>query len=418
MLNKIFLILFAFIFIIKVNKIELSQSPSEIYFDTKQDIVFEVPIDFDQTLHLIEVFKSNLNDRIIQSGNKSEFTKLQWFSVGVPCLVEKRNDQNSSIISFNTNGFYILIDLLTNEHRNKIVEEIKLKYNLTVRPNQINRIKADKFECKLEVNCNKNNETNYFRKTFLGKVKDFTKNPFRVQFELNKKNDEKCIKQNQQEELEFYCKLSTISKIMKINKLTIESSMMESLNIEDELFGNADLVYVNRKQLANLASNFHSSLNIVEEYQIEEKEFSEKFIEEFISQVSAKTFEKVPIDEAMQHLSSYSTKDIQPNQIFSELSKVLQVKNEAGKEYISSIKENSDERRESKDQSTSVSVSGGFGPFSASSSVSVANKNENEWKQSNKNANEQLSELNKANTDDIEWKIDGDKIVPKSLNQI
>ena len=119
MFNKNLFILFALIiFMIKVNKINLSQSPSEIYFDTKQDIEFQVKTDFDDSKHVIKVFKSNLNDRIIQSGNESEFRKLKWFSIGVPYLVEKRNslNHNSSIISFNSNGFYILIDLLTTEH--------------------------------------------------------------------------------------------------------------------------------------------------------------------------------------------------------------------------------------------------------------------------------------------------------------
>ena len=37
-INKNFLILFAFIFIIKVNIIYLSQSPSEIYFDTISNV--------------------------------------------------------------------------------------------------------------------------------------------------------------------------------------------------------------------------------------------------------------------------------------------------------------------------------------------------------------------------------------------
>ncbi len=183
--------------------------------------------------------------------------------------------------------------------------------------------------CSFTVNCTSENKENI--KTYKGKANDFTKYPLRIEFDFDNKIDRKCIKQNQKEEITFYCTLSTFSKNIKENKLQIESSKIESLNIEDELFGGADFVYVNRKQLANLSSKLHVDLNIIEQYQIEQEKFCEEFIKEFTSQIASKSFENVPIKEAIQHLSLYSAKDIQPNLIYSELGKVLRIKDEAGK---------------------------------------------------------------------------------------
>ena len=84
---KIIILIFASLFLITFTFVN-SSSPSENIFNVQQDISFEVE-EADGTIHEIEVFKSNLNDDIINKESRKDYQKLKWFSYGVPSLNEK-----------------------------------------------------------------------------------------------------------------------------------------------------------------------------------------------------------------------------------------------------------------------------------------------------------------------------------------
>jgi hypothetical protein len=67
--------------------------------------------------------------------------------------------------------------------------------------------------------------------------------------------------------------------------------------------------------LNKLAGQLHTSLNIVEEYEMPEYQFQQNFVEDFIRLASEQHFQHVPALEALKELSSYGfemSQDLQP----------------------------------------------------------------------------------------------------------
>ncbi|RNA09012.1 hypothetical protein BpHYR1_021618, partial [Brachionus plicatilis] len=94
-----------------------------------ENIVFDLAdltIDFetDDQIVQIEAFKTSSNDAIIQSGDSDKYGRLTWVSVGYPKIVDFT--RNSSI--FNWNGFFIKVELLNGELRDKFCQMILQKY--------------------------------------------------------------------------------------------------------------------------------------------------------------------------------------------------------------------------------------------------------------------------------------------------
>lgn len=56
-----------------------------------------------------------------------------------------------------------------------------------------------------------------------------------------------------------------------------------------------------------------------------------------------------------------------------------------------------------------------LGVFGAESSASYVNSRKKEWIDTNKSLNDQLNELNSYHQNDIEWSIQGNKLIPKSM---
>jgi hypothetical protein len=67
--------------------------------------------------------------------------------------------------------------------------------------------------------------------------------------------------------------------------------------------------------LNKLAGELHTSLNIVEEYEMPEYQFQQNFVENFVRLSSEQHFQHVPALEALKGLSSYGfelSNDLQP----------------------------------------------------------------------------------------------------------
>ena len=66
---------------------------------------------------------------------------------------------------------------------------------------------------------------------------------------------------------------------------------MDQYSIEDKLFGNASreekhCTYVSRHQMGLLSREMYSTLNIYEEYEMQEWQFDDNFIQDFIKQTA------------------------------------------------------------------------------------------------------------------------------------
>ena len=100
------------------------------------------------------------------------------------------------------------------------------------------------------------------------------------------------------------------------------------LGIEEKLFGRATSdnsnsnMYVTRDQMTGISSEMYSSLNIVEDYQMSEGQFSDAFVEGMINQIASKSFKQVPIDTVLASLSKYGFdigQDLKPDVIKKDI---------------------------------------------------------------------------------------------------
>jgi hypothetical protein len=171
---------------------------------------------------------------------------------------------------------------------------------------------------------------------------------------------------------------------------------------------------VTRQQMAEIASEIHQSMNIYEQYEMSEKEFDSGFIDGLIK-LKVADFKPVPIESVLNSLSKYSIKDLQPNIIRKNLYKVLKVKTVGDKKHIiinsEYLKNNSEKDRDEID----TSVKAGYAGLSASASFKYVKEKERSWASSGKNLDDQLNELNSHSQDNLEWELEGEKIVPKRL---
>ena len=80
-----------------------------------------------------------------------------------------------------------------------------------------------------------------------------------------------------------------------------------------------------------------STLNIIEDYEMPEFEFSEVTVSDLVSQAATRNFDQVLIDTALATLSTYGfdfRSDIKPDEIKCELMDVLKVETIDNKSYI------------------------------------------------------------------------------------
>ena len=200
------------------------------------------------------------------------------------------------------------------------------------------------------------------------------------------------------------------------NILRIDFNQMNSLNIAEKLFGPASQIFVTREQMSDLAIDMYSNLNIVEEYELPIYKFNEEFIEGLIKQAATEHFRQIPIDEALQALSKYSTnfdKDLSPGVIKKELGKIYEVKKDNNQTHIKL----NDEFFESSKDHSSKNKSGNFkGWFGLEVSASHASSSIHEAVNSGKSLDEQLKIFNNEHVNDVQLEIVGDKVIPKSLN--
>lgn len=94
-------------------------------------------------------------------------------------------------------------------------------------------------------------------------------------------------------DLALSCVVASRGKVARTNTLTITANQMTQMDLIDKVFGDADSNYVSREQFYALSGYVYSSLNIVEEYEMSEYEFSEAFIDDFIKQTASTTLAHV-----------------------------------------------------------------------------------------------------------------------------
>jgi hypothetical protein len=203
--------------------------------------------------------------------------------------------------------------MLTEEQRILLAKIASEKYQLDINSAQIAHLILDSFECKFYFG-----EGNNFIK---GTVEDFRNFPLRIKFHAPKGSPGREVVKTylqQNNDMEFSCKLSTVSHTVKINTLSISSSKFQEMGIQEKLLGPASSVYVSREQLNLLAGQLYSTLNIFEEYEMPENQFNPKFVEDFVRLATDQQFQHVPAMQALMELSSFGFQigqDLQPGNL-------------------------------------------------------------------------------------------------------
>ena len=136
----------------------------------------------------LEAYKNNINDEILKENNSSNYNKLEWFSIGHPLLVKtKALSNNENLFHFNPRGFSASIQMLTNQHKKLLVEDVKRKYNIAIDSNQIINLRLSYFACKILIY----NPTNPNDSTEIpGDVKTFRSPLLRIDFKAPKGSNE------------------------------------------------------------------------------------------------------------------------------------------------------------------------------------------------------------------------------------
>jgi len=384
----------------KVSEIKKRQLEDGIIFDTNADI--EIDFIRHNTVYQIEAFATTSNAKILESKNSERYGNLNWLSFGAPRLIWN----NGTAIKLRDSGFLIEIEMLTKEQKILFKEAISDKYQININElRQIQYLIPDKLECSTDFECENH------LVILKGSVHSLRTFPYLCHFKLFKKSKEKeCFDEilKAKSKLTFQCVLATKSKKSKQNTLKISTAQLNNLNLIEDLFGPANVTYLTRNQMTDLASFIRNRLNIVEEYNIPNSQFDEQFIQKFVKDFLE---EEVPFEKILQSLSSFSLKDFNPDIITSELKNIFQISKNGDKNHIVVNNEWKDGNREKDGFSTGVSASAfGFG-----GSVDFAKNKEREWESSGKSLKDQLEEMNSESKDDIQWKFEGEKIVPKTI---
>ena len=399
----------------------------------RKDIVYDVadirtvyPVKSDNTIQL-EAFKSSSNDIILSGKNTTEYGKLNWVSLGNPTLVRTPNIRNknvSNIFHFSTEGFYTYVEMLTIQQRQTILQSIANKYKINVSIDQVVNLGLSRFQCNLNL------FSNGIKMVLIGEVTEFQTFPLRMNFwaPINSKERlafQQRLSDSETEEfadLILGCEIASYGKEMKTNKLSISPNLLNRLDIAEKLFGSANTTYVTRDQMINFATELYTSLNIVEEYQIPMHQFNNDFVTDLISQTAINAFNQISFDDAVKIFSKYSISFdddfLEIETIKSDIGKIFEVTKSnnfshihVNNEFLESLKRKSMVTVSIQDEDVKF-----LGVIRIGSAIKVCNEKSKEWIRLEKTLNEQLKEINTGLENDIQWRIDGESIVPRTIN--
>jgi hypothetical protein len=189
MKNNYFILIFVLFHLILVNCEE----------EAKLDIVVSI----DDGRSSIEAFKSTDNDVIINGSKTHDYKKLKWYSMGKPIVIRTKSNKykNESFVHLQSEGFYLNIQILSEEHKKLIIQTINKTHGIPVELYQIKKIPFKEFKCDFHVN--HDDEESILK----GVSKVFTRFPLKVDFTANE-NEMKFLYNslsNNQNELELDC---------------------------------------------------------------------------------------------------------------------------------------------------------------------------------------------------------------------
>ena len=392
-----------------------SSNINNIVFDLA-DLTIDYETD-NGVIHL-EAFKSSLNDLIIDQNSSDKFGQLNWLSIGYPKHVLILNRQKAySLFSLKQEGFDISVDMLTNSYRNLFINVVKRKYNLEVKPEQIVNLIPAKFECQLVFYDDEGDKI-----LINGKVTQLTSFPLKVSFmsPLRSKEryafEQRLKREGDNIDLDIVCEIYSQGKAYRQNTFIITGNQINQLGLIDEIFGNGNEAYVTRSQISSISSTLYQQLNIIEDYQMPETEFSDKFKDDFIKQTSFSIDQYVSIEQAFAQISKYDfSDDIKPNIIQQELNRLFVINKSGNKEILTLNQSQYEKINEQSTNNRAGSGSGSFFGIKLGGSANFATTQGKEWEKLGTSFFNQLREMNNYGQNEVEWIRVGEIVQAKSI---
>lgn len=387
-------IIFVLVLSLSQNCSQITIESSEIFFNNSD---LRTSYELDDSQLQLEAFKSRFNDELFEKKETDFHTKLRWVSIGNPVFIKTTQNNISRLFHESLDGFYTFIRVLSNLERELLADKAKEIYKLNISKEQILNLPLITFQCFLNI-------PNYIakNKVFIGKVHRFNQNPLRLDFSAAKDTQERLIfeelllKSNENLDLNLDCKVQAKVKTQKTKELIISGQELNHLQFKNKLFGKAKEASLTLNHLAVFASELYSFLNIIEEYEMPEFQFSDLFAEELLKKFTT-GLSHVPFFEAVSLFPRHS-EDLKFGEIKSMFEQLIEIKrNEKQQDYLE-LNIEKIEVLKSHPIMRDLILKNIF--LIANVSLSLA---------------EQLKDLNKRTRDVIQWKLQGTKISPKSL---
>lgn len=345
-------------------------------------------------------------------------TKNEWVSIGQPYFIKL---ENGSIYTFTPESIYIQVRLLADDQKKALQEEAK-KRNPTLESPYINLIPLQNLICTVRFVLDR------MEYNLQGKAQDLS----RLNAIINLPYPEGNLKRQALKDRilaspadpEWVCHFQAAGKELQSNSIDIKSSQIQDVALEGQLFGKGSEALVTRNQLNQLSQKLHQRLVIDEQYEIAGDDFDQKLYNKLLDLATA-PFQQVPIDQALEMLSKFGAtqdeRDIAPSEIKKQLSDVLKIDKTGSKSFIYAANDTRRAGGDSEKHSVDTEVSSKVGvpaivDVEAKVAVKVANEHANTWNNSDATLDQQLQELNSENTNHIQWEIEGNRIIPKSIN--
>lgn len=183
----------------------------------------------------------------------------------------------------------------------------------------------------------------------------------------------------------------------KSTPLVITPNQFKSMDVIKKVLGTSPSVLMTRQQLLNLADLAYRSLRVMEFFRAAEYEFAEEFIKLITRNES---FTLTPFDKAVKSMSRFS---IDPKFNVETLNKQLSDTFKIEKVgEMSVIKVNG---KVSKPLATIVGLK----------SARSIRDYQQDWIEAKRQLDAQVYDVNYWASSEVEWKIEGEKIVPKSI---
>lgn len=226
------------------------------------------------------------------------------------------------------------------------------------------------------------------------------------------------------ETLDFECDTYANGKLERRNTLKIAFDSSSESEFIEELIGNGEAKFVTRNQLNAFSQELYERLSIEEEYEMPQSIFSDAFVTEFIRFGSAYGFRQEPIKDALQILSQYATdttQDLSPDTIIRDLGSIFMVENVANERRVVVNKGILDKLRQKYGSSSSGSGSveaSALGLLSSRTSIaaSVSQNSKHDRHYQNRSLLDELNKLNSKIANQVSFEIEGNRVIPKTLN--